>query len=674
MMPYRGILPPQFPDGTPAIGTFASARRGVTQFPKKSVGGQGLLRSVNWRQLGKLVAMICLVQAIYWLAIEDPLFRADRTEAPPQVEQVGARVARLDAPTLDAARKARYETVTLPWTHCCDTATFAAEITIRLDDVPPAGLGIISTLQVDNYRLYVNDSLLVGEGSITPGAGTFHGQKTFLTRIPAAMLQPGENRLTYITLRDGFPYTDIYPPLIGEHDAMRAFSARRLWVLNDFPRYGAMLLGLLGLLATVMLFRSDDWRFAAWLSVLCGAIVANYLYGIELAPPFDGWGRMIAFFAINMFIPVALLCFIDAWTGRPLRWLVPAALAVFGAVLAYVVWRLLATPMPDAFDVPTLAWSWMLAAFSLATLARLLWHFARETEERLLESALMTVLVAAGVADPVGDWFPDAGLGEQNLLTAAPFLMLAMVAAFLARNFRLFQSQAALSTLLQAKVAEREAELAVAYAREQELVRAQAHDAERRRIMQDIHDGLGSQLMSMMLAARLGEAEPAKVAEGLQAVIDEMRLMIDSMDSVGESLEAALGTFRSRMQPRVTAAGVAFDWQQQDGLAFPDYGPRDVLQLFRIMQEAVTNALKHSGARRLTVTLAREADDGIVLRIADDGAGTAAAGMGRGLGNMARRAEAIGAGFALASTPGQGTEICLRLGSAPASAPAAAAA
>lgn len=620
-----------------------------------------MLGNLNWRQLGKLVAMICLVQAVYWLGIEKPLFQADPGEAPPPVEQLGTRIARLDTPTLEAARTARFEDAELPFTHCCDTAMFAAEITIRLDDVPPAGLGIISTLQVDNYRLYVNDSLLVGEGSLTPGAGTFHGQKTFLTRIPAGMLTAGENRLTYITLRDGFPYTDIYPPLIGEYDAMRAFASPRLWVLNDFPRYAAMLLGLLGLLATVMVFRSDDWRFAAWLSVLSGAIVANYLYGIELAPPFGGWGRMVAFFAINMFIPVALLGFIDAWTGRPLRWLMPAALAVYGAAIAYVVWRLLATAMPEAFDTPTTVWSWMLAAASLATLARLLWHFARESEDRLLESALMSVLVAAGLFDAAEDWFPDAGFSEQNLLTAAPFLMLAMVAAFLARNFRLFQSQAALSTMLQAKVAEREAELAVAYAREQELVRQQAHDAERRRIMQDIHDGLGSQLMSMMLAARLGEAEPATVAEGLQAVIDEMRLMVDSMDSVGESLEAALGTFRARMQPRVTAAGIAFEWRQDDGLTLPDYGPRDVLQLFRIMQEAVTNALKHAGAKTLTITLARDGDGAIALHIADDGAGTAQSGAGRGLGNMARRAEAIGAGFAVMSEPGKGTRISLRL-------------
>ncbi|SMD03479.1 Signal transduction histidine kinase [Novosphingobium sp. B1] len=620
-----------------------------------------MVARVNWRQLAKLVAMICLVQAIYWLLIEKPLFRADPGNAPPAVELTGVQVARLSEPTLAAANRARFEDVELPWTHCCDTAIFAVRMTFRLDDLPPTGLGMVSLLQVDNYRLYANGSLLVGEGRMEPGNGTFHGQKTFLTRIPAGLLQRGNNTLTYITLRDGYPYTDIFPPRLGEYEAMRAHAAGRLWALNDFPRYGAGLLGLLGLLATVMVFRSDDGRFAGWLSALCGAFVANYLYMVQLDPPYDGWGRMLAFFAVNMFIPTALLCFIDAWTRKPVRWLMPLAIAFYTLVISFVAWRLFATPMPDAFDVPTVVWVWVLAAFSSATLARLLWHFAREPEDRLLESALMTVLAVATLLDALGGWFPDFGLREGYLNNAAPFLMLAMLTAFLSRNFRLFQSQAALNALLQETVTQREAELAQAHAREQDLVRQQAHDAERRRIMQDIHDGLGSQLMSMLLSARLGEAEPAKVAEGLQAVIDEMRLMVDSMDSVGESLESALATFRARMQPRISAAGLRLEWHQDDGLRFPDYGPRDVLQLFRILQEAVTNALKHSGATALAVTVASQTDSTIQIAITDNGRGNAQAGVGRGMANMNRRAEAIGATFALTSDPAHGTRISLCL-------------
>lgn len=134
-----------------------------------------------------------------------------------------------------------------------------------------------------------------------------------------------------------------------------------------------------------------------------------------------------------------------------------------------------------------------------------------------MESVLLTVMATALVFDAITNWFPEWGIGEGNLLNGSAFLLLAMTAAFLARNFRLFQSQGALNEMLQAKVTQREAELAEAALREQALVRAQAHDAERRRIMRDLHDGLGSQLMTMMLSARLGEADPPRWPRGSRA-------------------------------------------------------------------------------------------------------------------------------------------------------------
>ncbi len=96
----------------------------------------------------------------------------------------------------------------------------------------------------------------------------------------------------------------------------------------------------------------------------------------------------------------------------------------------------------------------------------------------------------------------------QHVNRAMPFLVLGLVAAFLARNVRLFQSSASLNTMLEQQLTERTVELEAAHARETELVRDQA-TRERQRIMRDMHDGLGSQLMSMLLAARRGEAEPA---------------------------------------------------------------------------------------------------------------------------------------------------------------------
>jgi signal transduction histidine kinase len=463
----------------------------------------------HWRQLAIFLAALMAIQLAYWFVIH-PLSGADRAAAPTTAEIVGTSIARLDAPGFSAAAKAAHKPAELPFTHCCDTAIFSVKMQFKVDTVPAEGLGIISTLQADNYRLAVNGSTLFAQGSLTPGAVTFDGQRTFLTRIPAGVLRPGINELHYITVRDGFPYTDILPPLIADYGALDAYSAARLYMIRDFYIPCAAVLGMLGLLAAIMTFRSDDWRFAAWLSALCAGFVAYMVYTLWLAPPLDGAGRMIAFFAIYTFVPTALLCFIDSWTGAPVRGLQTGSMAIYAGLLAVIAWHVYNVPMPEGYDRPTELWIWYLMGFAVLAAARLVWHFAARQETRWIESAMLTVLTTALVLDALSQLFPEWRMREGNLLNSAPFLLLAMTAAFLARNFRLFQSQGALSAMLQAKVTQREAELAEAAVREQALVRAQAHDEERRRIMRDLHDGLGSQLMTMMLTARLGEADPPK--------------------------------------------------------------------------------------------------------------------------------------------------------------------
>jgi two-component system sensor histidine kinase UhpB len=629
-----------------------------------NIGGQQVvlaLRRVNWRQLATLAVMIMAVQAAYWVAIDKPLFRADPGQSPPLVKLVDVEIARLAEPGFAAARNAAFKPVTLPWTYCCDSAAFAVRGAFTLDAIPARGLGIISDLQVDNYQLAINGTVLVARGRLSAKNPSFHGQIKYLTRIPAGVLRQGRNELMYVTVRDGFPYTDIIAPRIAEHDALDQHTARRLFFIGDFYRLSGFLLGLLGLLATLMVFRSDDWRFAAWLSALCAAFVGYMLYTTWLDPPLDGWGRMLAFYAIYLFIPTALICFIDSWTRHPLRHFQAGVLAVYGLITGVIAWHIYRVPMPAGFDQPVMLWVWSLVAAAVVVIGRLAWHFATRAEDRLIESALLSVLAVALVVDAVSNLFPELGVREGNLLNSSAFLLLAMTAAFLARNFRLFQSQAALNAMLQAKVDQREAELLAAAAREQALVRQQAFDEERRRIMRDLHDGLGSQLMSIMLAARVGVADPAAVAEGLQAVIDELRLMVDSMDSVGESLGSALATFKARVQPRVEAVGIDLVWHEDEGIGtIGDFGPRDVLQLFRVLQEAVTNALKHAHCRQIAISAIRT-KTGLRLEIADDGTGLdASGGAGRGLANMRARAAAVGGQIEiLPGVGGCGTRVVL---------------
>ena len=612
-----------------------------------------------------LTLAICLAQGLYWLVIERQIFSNHYTAMPELVEFENTRLARLDGVNKEAMAKARFGPTELPFTYCCDTAVFVVELDFTLNAVPSSGLAVLSTLQTDNYRLLVNGSQIVGEGSMVPGEQNFFGQKTFLKRVPSGVLREGLNTLQYVTVRDGFPYTDISPPLLAEHDALQTFAAQRLWVMNEYVAYTGLLMALVGLFGALLLIRTDDRLYAFWLSILSGSWALYALYTLWLDVPISGEARMMAYFVINLAIPTSLLCFVDSWTRHARPRAQVAIVGVYLMTIAVIAWLLFGTTMPSGYDNAARVWSWFLAGCALLTLARFAWHFYWNAESRMAETGIFSIIVIALPLEAVGQLYPTLELGEGYLQDASAFFMLAMIAAFLSRNFRLFQSQAALNTLLQTTVTAREAELADAYDRERLLVKQQAHDEERRRIMRDLHDGMGGQLMAMMLSARMGDAAPDRIATQLQSVIDEMRLMVDSMDNVGDTLGEALETFRARIEPRVEQAGFRFEWDGDYAGKLPGFGPRDVLQIFRILQEAVTNALRHSGGDWLGIAVGQSGNGDDVIAVRDNGSGAGSradamlANAGRGLHNMQTRAQTLGGTCHIGVEPAGG--ICVTI-------------
>ncbi|MDP3378334.1 MAG: ATP-binding protein, partial [Brevundimonas sp.] len=490
----------------------------------------------------------------------------------------------------------------------------------------------------------------------------FEGQRPVVERIPAGLLKVGANEVLFITVRQGLPYSDLVTPILGPWAQVAQWAEVRMWRSVDYRQLSGLTTAIIGLFALMLAFRAPQNRFALWLAMLGGAWTAYILYGQVLDPPFGGLMRLWLFFVVNALTAISLAGLIDAWTERPWPRFQLVLIGVFLAFVSFCAVWLWTRPMPGGYDAPALAWAWLSVALGVTVVLRLIWHFATTPEPRRLEAALLAICATCVVLDAVGEHF---GLTSGGfLLDSTPLLLLALVAAFLQRNFTLFRSAVSLNALLADRLAVREAELESAHARERDLVRSQAHDDERRRIMRDMHDGLGSQLMSMLLAARRGKAEPAAMAEGLQAVIDEMRLMIDSMDSVGESLASALTTFEDRVRPRIEEAGFVLVWSSLVNTRLPDYPPRVVLQVFRILQEAVTNALKHSGGDRIEIVIAPGADDDTVrLTVSDNGRGMAARGpSGHGLRNMQSRASLVGATLEIrAAHPGTHVVLTLRL-------------
>jgi signal transduction histidine kinase len=135
-----------------------------------------------------------------------------------------------------------------------------------------------------------------------------------------------------------------------------------------------------------------------------------------------------------------------------------------------------------------------------------------------------------------------------------------------------------------------------------------------------------------------------RIVEGLRPpVLDELGL-VDALVQLADRLTA------SAERPAVTV--------DLDSVAMP---AAVEVAAYRIVQEALTNAVRHSGAGTVTICAAADADC-LVLRVSDDGSGAVAQRDGGvGLASMRERAEEIGGSFSLSAEQGMGTTVTARL-------------
>jgi len=210
----------------------------------------------------------------------------------------------------------------------------------------------------------------------------------------------------------------------------------------------------------------------------------------------------------------------------------------------------------------------------------------------------------------------------------------------------------------------REAELELSHQRLRAVERRQMLSDERQRMMQDMHDGLGSTLISAIRSVEHGGMSDAKVSQILKDCMDDLKLAIDSMEPVEADLLLLLATLRFRLEPRLEDTGVALLWEVRELPTLPWLDPSSALHILRILQESVANILRHTRATEIRVGTAVEGD-GVQVTITDNGQGfdvesALAQASGKGLHNQQRRAQMLGGRVAWESGPA-GTRFTLWL-------------
>jgi len=158
---------------------------------------------------------------------------------------------------------------------------------------------------------------------------------------------------------------------------------------------------------------------------------------------------------------------------------------------------------------------------------------------------------------------------------------------------------------------------------------------ERQRLYADLHDDIGARLVTLIHSLD----NPAHV-DLARAVLQDLRDVVSRTDIGPLSLLEALAQIREEAEKRLDCVHCALEWQQ-GAMPDPALDESQVLHLFRISREAITNALRHGHATRLRMRVKCH-DRLLLLDVTDDGPGMLeAAQAGRGTSSMKQRAEAL---------------------------------
>ncbi|HMS20651.1 ATP-binding protein [uncultured Sphingorhabdus sp.] len=492
---------------------------------------------------------------------------------------------------------------------------------------------------------------------------TLGWNRPYIIPVPQKLLREAGNELVLRVGSDRQFSLGVGTVKVGSQEVLgRLYNYQQFWrVTGSAAANYAMLFLTFAAFLMWMARRSETEIF--WL-VMTGLLwfVRDFHFFAEESPLDPYWFQQVSYYSLY-FAVAASLSFCVAFLKLPNYRRIIAILFAIGVALCIFRVAITSTNRTD------LATSLATLVVSLVICGLMIFDWIRH---RSLESAALIAIVvfttALGLHDvgriPNVNWWQGLGFHVQ------PYTGLLLFSVFLLsvgrKYLRALVEVETLNASLEQRVETATQALAASERARQKIEVEHAVGIERERLMREMHDGIGSNLVTALAVVRKqGEAPVAE--ETLQRAITDLKLTVDSLAPVEGDVVALLANLRHRMEPDMEKAGVKCVWRVVPCPSLDWLDAPNALHMLRIIQEGVGNVLSHAGATSITIACRpseRDGRSGVELVLADDGCGfdiRSETRQGRGLSNMRTRARQLSAELDVESSRGEGSRLKLWL-------------
>ena len=533
--------------------------------------------------------------------------------------------------------------------------------------LPPAADGGLLGLYVERacnvLQVWLNGQLVHDGGRfLEPVSRNCHQPQ--LVALPALLLREQDNQLE-LRVR-GYALTEVSSRhragglsvvAFGPYEQVAAQHARRSVWTTRLPEVLSGALLLMGSFMFVLGWFNRAQSYLAYFGALMvgWSLLLARLWVSNL--PISNRVTELLLAALMAFIAMAAVQFLMRYASRRLRWLNLAlplqCLLMPATLLAAGSHRLHAAAS---------IWYALLALQVSAAVVFYLIESHRQRSRQLWPMAALLGMVGLSLACEVTAlaWPLDSRiLHVAQLLPALGFLALGL--RLVQQYGRAYQSAEQNRAELEVRIREASAQIERNFAQLSELKVEQVTERERKRIAADLHDDLGAKLLTIVHTS-----DSERISTLAREALEEMRLSVRGLTGKPVKLIDALGDWRAEVVSRLQQSGVQGEWSSPSDEEVPQtLSSRAYVQTTRILREAVSNIIKHSGASQCSVRCTIANGD-FQLVVQDNGRGIPVELDGRldkghGMASMKGRAKQLQGQCLVESGPGYGTVIRLTL-------------